>query len=77
MKPILILDANAFIFSIDLIKLHEKFNFISTQEALKEVRDEKARARLNSLPFDIDIREPSESAVKFVQRYARATGKKF
>lgn len=73
-RPILILDANAFIHNIDLVKLHETYDFFSTHEALAEVRDQIARERLSKLPFELKYFSPFESSIKFVKSFASQTG---
>lgn len=53
-------------------KLGAKFWTIS--EVLAEVRDMKARERLELLPVDLEIRTPSERAMHAVASFARQTG---
>lgn len=40
-------------------------NFCTIPEVIQEVKDKRARAMLDALPFDLDVREPSEESVKF------------
>ena len=44
------------------------------QEVLGEIRDSKARHLLESLPFEIEIRNPSESGMRAVVEFAQKTG---
>ena len=37
---------------------------VTIPEVLREVRDPAARALLASLPFEIELREPSEEAIR-------------
>jgi hypothetical protein len=39
MKPFLIIDANAFIHNVDLLKHSQTYSFYSTFKALAEVKD--------------------------------------
>lgn len=70
MKPQLILDANAFINHVDLHKLHDRFDFLSSAGALSEVRDQHARERLEQLPYAIKTKSASESSLKFTKVFA-------
>lgn len=40
-------------------------NFWTTPEVVAEIRDKKARQHLESLPFELKLREPSDEAMKF------------
>ena len=53
-------------------KLGAKFWTIT--EVLAEIRDMKARERLELLPVDLEIRTPSERAMHAVSSFARQTG---
>lgn len=48
--------------------------FWTVQEVLGEIRDSKARHLLSTLPFEIEIRSPSENAMRAVVEFARKTG---
>ena len=39
-------------------------SFFTTPESIGEIRDTKSRERLATLPFDLEIRSPSDSALK-------------
>jgi RNA-binding protein NOB1 len=53
-------------------KLGAKFWTIT--EVLAEIRDMKARERLEMLPVDLEIRTPSEKAMHAVSSFAKQTG---
>ncbi len=40
-------------------------NFWTVPEVVAEIRDKKARHHLESLPFELKLREPSDEAMKF------------
>ncbi|KXZ44204.1 hypothetical protein GPECTOR_71g565 [Gonium pectorale] len=71
-ERIAVVDTNAIISGLRLENLADRFCTIP--EVLAEVRDRQSRAFLSSLPFSLDVREPSEESVKAVQRFARETG---
>lgn len=47
---------------------------VTIPEVLAELRDEQTRARLAALPFELEVREPSDEAVSAVKRFAKLTG---
>ncbi|CAN0172721.1 unnamed protein product, partial [Laminaria digitata] len=49
-------------------------NFWTVPEVVSEIRDKKARQHLESLPFELKLREPSDEAMKFAVGFARQTG---
>ena len=59
---IVIVDANAIISGIRLEGLGDRFCTI--QEALNEVRDKRSRTFLSTLPYGIQVKEPTEESVK-------------
>lgn len=67
-----VVDANAVIAGVPLDRLGQ--SACTVPEVLREVRDSASRHRLQTLPFGIDTREPSEESIKAVARFARATG---
>ncbi|GAX22314.1 RNA-binding protein NOB1 [Fistulifera solaris] len=48
--------------------------FYTVPAVLQEIRDAKAREHLDSLPFELQAREPSKEAVQTVIDFARQTG---
>ena len=54
---------------------HRMTNKICTiQEVVSEIRDSKSRHLLESLPFEIEIRSPSNASLLAVSEFARKTG---
>lgn len=49
-------------------------NFWTVPDVLAEIRDKKARAMLEQLPFELQTREPSAEAMAAVIAFARKTG---
>lgn len=48
--------------------------FVTVQEVLSEVRDSKARELLGALPFELEIRSPTEESMAAVAQFARKSG---
>jgi rRNA maturation endonuclease Nob1 len=48
--------------------------FVTVQEVLGEVRDSKSRELLASLPFELEVKAPSDAAMKIVYDFAKKTG---
>ncbi|XP_031484028.1 RNA-binding NOB1-like protein isoform X1 [Nymphaea colorata] len=70
---IAVVDANAIIQGGE--KLNDgKKRIVSVEEVLQEIRDPASRHRLASLPFPIEVMEPSPEAIKKVVNFARETG---
>lgn len=59
---IAVVDANAIISGLRLQGFADKYYTIA--EVLNEIRDKQARAFLSTLPYGIEVREPSEESVK-------------
>lgn len=53
---------------------NEKVTFFTTPDVVQEVRDSRARAKLNLLDGFLTIRTPSAEALAAVTKFARATG---
>lgn len=69
---IAVLDTGAFIGGQKLEELGDKL--CTVQEVIREIRDEKARQRLESGVNPVEVREPSPDALKAVSAFARKTG---
>eukprot|EP00958_Prasinococcus_capsulatus_P007091 scaffold657_cov561-Prasinococcus_capsulatus_cf.AAC.8 len=63
----LVVDANAIIRGVERGQLH-------TLEVKEEIRDERSRQALQQLPFGIECKQPSDSSLRKVSYFARATG---
>ena len=48
--------------------------FVTVQEVLSEVRDSKSRDLLSSLPYELEIRSPSDEAMAAVAQFSRKSG---
>lgn len=70
----IVLDAGALI-SGETKQLHKFGSKLWTvPEVLAEIRDSKARSQLASLPFEVEIKTPSEKALHAVSNFAHKTG---
>ena len=58
---IVVVDTNAIVKGIKLERLGDVA--VTTQAVLDEIRDGKSRQILNTLPFGISVREPTEESI--------------
>ncbi len=70
----LVIDSGAIISGQGYGYFNQAKKFWSVSEVLSEIRDSKSRHLLASLPFEIEIRSPSDSAMRAVIEFARKTG---
>ena len=70
----LIVDSGAIIRGHGLSFFNRAQKVWTVAEVMQEIRDSKARELLDSLPFPIEIRSPSEAAMKAVAEFSRKTG---
>eukprot|EP00904_Undaria_pinnatifida_P011144 jgi/Undpi1/715/HiC_scaffold_10.g04179.m1 len=70
----LVIDSGAIIKGAGMTLASAAENFWTIPEVVSEIRDKKARHHLESLPFELKLREPSDEAMKFVVGFARQTG---
>ena len=71
----LIIDSGAIIKHSGFSTLHNSASkYLTTQGVLDEIRDSKARHHLESLPFQIDVREPSGEGIAKVIEFSKKTG---
>lgn len=70
----LVLDAGALIRGHGLILYKTAKKIITVPDVLAEIRDSKSRELLLKLPFEIEERIPSQSAINFVANFAKKTG---
>lgn len=68
----LVVDSGAIIKGTNLAVLAE--NFWTVPDVLDEIRDKRARAVLEQLPFTLQTREPSAESMTAVINFARKTG---
>jgi RNA-binding protein NOB1 len=59
---VLVVDANALINGVRLEGVAERV--VTTQEVLDELRDARTRAFVASLPYEIQVMEPTEESCK-------------
>lgn len=64
-KSKLVIDTNAFIKCLNLDSLADKYDFITSQSVLEEIRDKSAKNKFSKILFDITIKMPSKSSLKF------------
>ncbi|CAK66979.1 unnamed protein product (macronuclear) [Paramecium tetraurelia] len=69
----LILDANAFIKEINFQHLSEHYSFVTHEAILTEVRDERARQKLQNFTYPLTFLTPSEKMIKIVKQFATQT----
>ncbi|CAM9365732.1 unnamed protein product [Ectocarpus sp. 6 AP-2014] len=70
----LVIDSGAIIKGAGMTLASAAENFWTIPEVVAEIRDKKARRHLESLPFELKLREPSDEAMKFAASFARQTG---
>lgn len=64
-KPKLVIDTNAFIKCLNLDSLADKYDFITSESVLDEIRDKSAKDKFSKILFDIKIKMASKSSLKF------------
>lgn len=69
---ILVADTAAFIKNAPLHALAERV--VTIPEVVEEIRDEQARQRLDTAPYELEIRQPSPAAMKTITSFAKQTG---
>jgi len=71
----LVVDSGAIIKHSGFSTLHNSATkYITTQGVIDEIRDAKARHHLESLPFQLEVREPSAEGVQAVLSFSKKTG---
>lgn len=71
-SDVLVVDSVAFLRNAPLERLARRV--VTLQGVLDELRDEKIRARMQLLPYEIEIREPTPAAIRAVLDFAKLTG---
>jgi rRNA maturation endonuclease Nob1 len=69
-----VIDSGAVIHGGAARLVHSAENFWTVSAVIAEIRDKKARHYLDTLPYEIKLREPSEEAMAFAVGFARKTG---
>ncbi|CAM9372737.1 unnamed protein product [Chrysoparadoxa australica] len=70
----LVLDANALIKQGGSTLAQSAEQYWTTSSVLSEIRDKKARAHLDMLPFELKLKEPNDECMKHVTLFAKQTG---
>ena len=71
----LIVDSGAIIKHSGFSTLHNAASkYFTTQGVIDEIRDSKARHHLESLPFQLNVREPSSEGINKVVEFSKKTG---
>jgi RNA-binding protein NOB1 len=71
----LIIDSGAIIKHSGFSTLHNSASkYFTTQGVIDEIRDSKARHHLDSLPFKLDVREPTPEGITKVVDFSKKTG---
>ena len=71
----LIIDSGAIIKHTGFSTLHNSASkYFTTQGVIDEIRDSKARHHLESLPFQLDVREPTAEGMAKVIDFSKKTG---
>lgn len=71
----LVVDSGAIIKHSGFSTLHNSAQrYFTTQDVIDEIRDSKARSHLESLPFELQIREPSPEGLAQVVAFSKKTG---
>jgi RNA-binding protein NOB1 len=68
----LVVDSGGFITGAPLWELGQ--HVITLNEVINEIRDKATRLKLQTLPFDLEIRKPSTNALKAVTEFSKKTG---
>ena len=71
----LIIDSGAIIKHSGFSTLHNSASkYFTTQGVIDEIRDSKARHHLDSLPFQLHVREPTQEGITKVAEFSKKTG---
>ncbi len=71
----LVVDSGAIIKHTGFSTLHNSANkYVTTQGVIDEIRDSKARSHLDSLPFELEVREPTPEGLSKVIHFSKKTG---
>jgi RNA-binding protein NOB1 len=71
----LIVDSGAIIKHTGFSRLHNTAKkYVTTQGVIDEIRDSKARNHLESLPFELEVREPTAEGLAKMVEFSKKTG---
>lgn len=73
-RPILILDANAFISCAKITELGKNHRLVTTSDVIAELKDEQTKAYLEKIPFEIEELDFDEKSLEIVKDFAKKTG---
>lgn len=73
-KPIVVLDANAFISAQSLLDLGADHRLVTTPDVMAELRDAKTRDMLEKFPFKIEEIQCDKKSLALVKDFAKKTG---
>ena len=68
----LVADTAAFIKNAPLFTLAQRI--VTVPEVLREIKDEDTRRRIQTLPYEIEVRQPSQAAMAAMSSFAKKTG---
>ena len=70
-----VVDSGAIIKHTGFSTLHNTAHrYITTQGVIDEIRDSKSRSHLESLPFELEVREPSANGLAKMVEFSKKTG---
>jgi RNA-binding protein NOB1 len=73
-KSIAVLDANAFISMSSVINLGAKTRIVTTEDVLGELRDQKTKEFVESLPCQVEVVNCDDKVLELVKDFAKKTG---
>ena len=73
-KPIIILDANAFISCSKITELGKYNRLVTTSDVIAELKDEKTKTYLETIPFEIEELDYDDKSLQVVKEFAKKTG---
>jgi len=72
MAEILVVDSGGFLKNAPLRDLGD--TIVTLQDVVEEIRDKETRQRLQVLPYELSMKQPSSQALKIVADFAKKTG---
>lgn len=68
------MDANAFIRHSNLMELGNQHNLVTTDQIVREIKDQQTRDKIRDGLIDLDLMRPSESSIRKIKEFAQKTG---